>query len=150
MISIVGLGNAASAIVENFRSTKSYNVYQLNDKVVKSSKSKFKLKSFKNPEEYEQNIPDVKKFFANLDDQVQFFVVGSSQSSNYCLGILEQIRERKIDLVYVKPDIEMLTGTPALVENAVFGILQEYARSGLLNSMTIVSNMALSIVTGKQ
>jgi hypothetical protein len=143
MISIVGLGNAASAIVENFRSTKSYNVYQLNDKVVKSSKSKFKLKSFKNPEEYEQNIPDVKKFFANLDDQVQFFVVGSSQSSNYCLGILEQIRERKIDLVYVKPDIEMLTGTPALVENAVFGILQEYARSGLLNSMTIVSNMAL-------
>lgn len=59
------------------------------------------------------------------------------------LGILEQIKDKNIDVIYIKPDTEMLTGMPALIEKAVFGILQEYARSGLLKSMTIVSNLSL-------
>ena len=34
-------------------------------------------------------------------------------SSNYALGILEQIHDKEIDLFYIKPDIELLnSGTP--------------------------------------
>lgn len=61
MISIVGIGNGASAIAEKFASNSSnYNAYSLNTKVAKRTKYKFKLKTFSTPEEYE-NIPDVKK-----------------------------------------------------------------------------------------
>ena len=56
MISIVGLGNAASAIAENFSATANYNVFVMNDKVPRTSKYKFKLKSYDKPEEYENNI----------------------------------------------------------------------------------------------
>lgn len=143
MISIIGLGNAASAIAENFKEVPSYNVYTLNDQVSRTSKNKFKLKSHDHPEKYEKSIPDVSKFFANLDENIQFYIMGSSYSSNYSLGILEQIKDKNIDVIYIKPDTEMLTGMPALIEKAVFGILQEYARSGLLKSMTIVSNLSL-------
>jgi hypothetical protein len=143
MISVIGLGNAASAIAEKFSDVSNYNVYLMNNKVARSSKYKFKLKSFDNPEEYENNIPNVKKFFKDVDEHVQFIVVGSSYSSNYSLGILEQLKKKKVDIFYVKPDIELLTGVPQLMENAVFGVLQEYARSGLFSSITLFSNLNL-------
>ena len=140
MISIVGLGNAASKIVHNFEQYKQYNVFYLNNKLTRSSKRKHKLKEYENPEDYEEKIPNLKKFFNDLDDHVQFVVVGSAASTNFALGILEQIQKKKIDLIYIKPDIELLTGIPKLVENTAFGVLQEYARSGKFNSITIISN----------
>ena len=143
MISIVGLGNAASAISELFSEIQQYKVYKLNSKILKNTKNEFKLQTYENPEDYEQNVPNVKKFFQNISDHVQFFIVGGSYSSNYCLGIMEQIKHKKIDLIYIQPDTELLTGLPVLIENTTFGVLQEYARSGLLNSITIISNLEI-------
>jgi len=140
MISIVGLGNAASRIAEKFKQTKNYNVYLLNSDIERKTKYKFKLKSFETPEEYEENIPDVKKFFQNIDEHIQFIIVGSSYSSNYSLGVLEQLKDKKVDVFYVQPDTELMTGIPKLLDKVVFSILQEYARSGLLNSFTAISN----------
>jgi len=140
MISIIGLGNAASRIAEKFRATKNYNVYTLNSEVEKNSKYKFKLKSYETPEEYEQNIPNLKKFFSTTDEQIQFFVVGSSFSSNYSLGALEQLRDKNVDVIYIQPDSELMTGVPKMLDKIVFSILQQYSRSGLLNSFTVLSN----------
>ena len=143
MISIVGLGNAASAIAGKFTDTPNYNVYVMNDKIARTSKYKFRLKRYEKPEEYEENIPDVKKFFSTLDKHVEFLIVGSSYSSNYALGILQQLRHKRVDVIYIKPDIELLTGIPKLLENMAFGVLQEYARSGLINSLTLMSNLKI-------
>jgi hypothetical protein len=106
MISIVGIGNAASAIAYKFSSIPQYDVYILNSKVKKRSKRKHKLNVYENPEEYEQNIPDLTTFFADLKDRVQVFVTGASLSSIYSLGILEQIKDKEIDVFYIKPDTE--------------------------------------------
>jgi len=148
MISIIGIGNGASAVAEKFYSYPQYNVFLLNSKIQKTSVGKYKLKAFENPEDYETNIPNLARFFEKIDDHVQVFIVGSSYSSNYSLGILEQIRDKKIDVFYIKPDTELLTGIPKLMERAVFGILQEYARSGLLNSITLISNNNLESALG--
>lgn len=146
MISVVGLGNAASAIAEKFSSSP-YKVYLLGSKVPES-KNSYTLQTFKNPEEYERNIPDLTDFFKDIDQNVQFYVVGSSMSSNYTLGVLEQIKNKNIDLFYIKPDTDLVSGVPKLVENAAFGVLQEYARSGLLNSITLISNKNLEDILG--
>jgi hypothetical protein len=140
MISIIGLGNAASRIAEKFKATKNYNVYTLNSEIEKNSKYKFKLKSYETPEEYEQNIPNLKKFFSTTDEQIQFFVVGSSFSSNYSLGALEQLKDKNVDVIYIQPDSELMTGVPKMLDKIVFSILQQYSRSGLLNSFTVLSN----------
>jgi hypothetical protein len=143
MISIVGIGNAASKIAKKFNSQQgNYSVYLLGSELENSEKS-FKLKNFENPEDYEKNIPDLKTFFKDVSETVQVFIVGSSLSSNYSLGILEQIKNKKIEVFYIKPDVELLTGVRKLTENAVYRILQEYARSGLLQSITIFSNLEL-------
>ena len=143
MISVVGIGNAASSIVENFKTQKNnYKVYQLGSNQ-KNTKYTKKLKHFNNPEEYEENIPDLSKFFGDISENIQVFVVGSSYSSNYTLGILQQLQGNKLEVFYVRPDTELLTGVPKLLENMMFGVLQEYARSGLFDSLTILSNLEI-------
>ncbi len=142
MISIVGIGNPACSIVDNFASQKNYKTFKLGSDV-ETAKDCFKLESFDNPEDYEKNIPNLKKFFKGITDDVQVFVVGASMSSNYALGILQQISDKSIEVFYVKPDVELLTGVPKLVENVMFGVLQEYARSGLFKNLTIVSNLEI-------
>ena len=143
MISIIGIGNAACAIAENFKTQKNnYKVYQLGSEQ-KSTKYTRKLKKFDNPEDYESNTPDLRKFFKEAGDDVQVFLTGSSYSSNYALAILEQLKDRNVEIFYVKPDTELLTGVPKLLENLMFGVLQEYARSGLFKSVTILSNLEI-------
>ena len=149
MISIIGIGNAAAAIAENFKSQKNnYKVYQLSSNQ-KNTKHTRKLKIYENPEDYEANIPDLAKFFQEVTDDVQVFIVGSSFSSNYALGILEQLSDKNLEVIYIKPDIDLLTGVPKLLENMMFGVLQEYARSGLFKSLTILSNLEIeNSITG--
>ena len=142
MISIIGIGNAGCAIAEKFESQKNYKVFKLSNSV-KTKGNSFRLEEFESPEHYEENVPDLGKFFSDITDEVQVFVVGSAMSSNYTLGILQQIRDKSIELFYVKPDIELLTGIPKLVENVMFGVLQEYARSGLFKNITILSNLEI-------
>ena len=143
MISVVGIGTGASAIAAKFAEIAQYDVYMLNDSVEKNSKTEYRIENYDCPEEYEKNIPDLSKFFKKLRDHVQVFVVGTSYSSNYTLGILEQIQDKKIDLFYIKPDTDLLTGERRLLENVAFGVLQQYARSGLFNSFTVFSNLEL-------
>ena len=143
MISVIGLGTGASSIANLFKEHSQYSVHCLDDKVKRTSKYKFRLKAAETPEECENNIPDLSGFFENVEDHVQFFVIGSTMSSNYSLGVLEQLRGKKVDLFYIKPDTELLSGLARLMENTVFGVLQQYARSGLLNSITLISNLKI-------
>ena len=138
MISIVGIGSGASAIARCFAEVDNYDIYCLNDGVEKNTKSDFMLPSCKTPEECEENIPNLKKFFSKIRDRVQVFIIGSTLSSNYTLGILEQIRDKQIEVFYIQPDTEMLTGMGSLNQRATFGVLQEYARSGLFKSITLI------------
>tara|TARA_R110000787_G_scaffold51408_1_gene121832 strand:+ start:3130 stop:3987 length:858 start_codon:yes stop_codon:yes gene_type:complete len=148
MISIVGIGTGASAIANKFRDVTQYDVYELSDKFARSSKRKHKLKKFETPEEYEKNVPNLKGFFKDLRETVQVFIVGTSYSSNYSLGILEQMKDKKLEVFYIKPDVDLVNGERRLVENVVFGVLQEYARSGLFESITVFSNLEIERTLG--
>lgn len=149
MISLIGIGNASSAIVQKFSEISQYDIYTLNSKVEKNTKNALKLEAYNRPEEYEKNLPDVRKFLKNAKGRVQVFVMGASMSSIYSLGILQQIQHKEIDVFYIKPDTDLLTGVPRLVENTVFGVLQEYARSGLFRTFTILSNENIERVVQK-
>jgi hypothetical protein len=148
MISIVGIGTGASAVARKFGDITQYDVYELNNEIEKNSKRKRKLKKFDSPEEYEKSVPDLKTFFKDLKDTVQVFIIGTTYSSNYSLGILEQMSHKKLEVFYVKPDTELVNGERRLIENTTFGVLQEYARSGLFDSFTVFSNLEIERTLG--
>ena len=66
MISIVGIGNGASSIAKKFCQYPQYDVYLLCDREKDDTFEHFhyKLDSYENPEEYEENIPKLNKFFS--------------------------------------------------------------------------------------
>ena len=64
------------------------------------------------------------------------------------MRLLELLKKKKPHILYVKPDLSTLSSERKLQESAVYGVLQEYARSGLIERMFIVDNMKLEEVLG--
>lgn len=143
---IVGLGTAASNIVESFSTYPQYNIYTIDNE--HRDGNFFMLEYKETPEEYEQSVPDMSEFFSELGDEVMFFVVGSGSISAASLSILHQIKDKKVTLYYVQPKLNNLTGNRRLLERATFGILQQYARSGLIENMVIISNQVMATIIG--
>ena len=55
----------------------------------------------------------------------------------------------KINVLYIEPDIELLIGDKKLQERSTYYILQEFARSALLERMYIISNPQIEKVVNK-
>lgn len=139
MITIFGIGTAGKNIAKLFSSHKNYNIFSFTTQE-EDEVGHFQLRSSISPEKCEENIPDLSRIQKEVSEKIQVFLCGSSFSSNYALGILEQFKDRKVEIFYIKPDADMLVGNKKLQEKVIFAVLQQYARSGLFDSITILSN----------
>lgn len=150
MISLMGIGEAGCSVVSMFDNHKEYNCFFFSEDQ-ENTKYTRKLPRMAKAEDCEGEAPKLSshKTKEAIQDRVQVFLCGSSFSANYTLAILEQIKNRQIDIFYIKPDVELLIGEVRLQERAIFGILQEYARSGLFNSFTIFSNPQIEKTIGE-
>lgn len=148
MITVFGIGTAGSNIASLFQEHKNYNIVTFTTQEESEVEGHIRLEPGSTPEQCEDNIPDLSACKTAISDHIQVILCGSSFSANYALGILEQVRDKKIEIFYIKPDIELLAGQDKLQENAVFGILQEYTRSGLFHNMTIISNTKVEEIIG--
>lgn len=150
MISMIGIGTAGCKVAELFSEHREYNVFLFSDEQ-EDGKNTRHLPKCENVEDCEKLDFDLTKHSTidSIEERIQVFLCGSSFSANYTLKILEQLKDRKIDIFYIRPDVELLIGRTKLQERAIFGILQQYARSGLFNSMTILSNPHLEKTIGQ-
>lgn len=147
METIIGLGNAGCNIAEQFSKYPQYEVYRIDSK--KRTGKNFKLiPKCSSHEEYEKMCPSMKSFLKNVNDSCLFVVGGSGTISGASLKILETIKERKINILYVKPDTEFLSDTKHKQHRAVFQVLQQFARSNLFERMYIVENEKISDILG--
>ena len=141
MISMIGIGTAGCNIAKLFLEHREYNVFLFSEEQEDTKTTRY-LPKLHNPEDCEEFSFDFNthKTIEEIQERIQVFLCGSSFSANYTLKILEQLKDRKIDIFYIRPDVDLLIGETKLQERAIFGILQQYARSGLFNTMTIISN----------
>mgnify|MGYP003132794608 CR=1 FL=1 len=133
---LIGLGSAGVGIVSNFSDSHT--------KVTITSKD---FDNCHSEESYENNCPT---FDLPISDEYWFFVCGGSKCSSATLRILETIKDKKINLVYVCPDHDLSGPTVMKRHRVVYNVLQEYTRSGLLNSMCIISNKKILSMIGNQ
>jgi len=133
---VIGLGTAGKLIASEFKKWEQYRVITP------------KIPKYKTVEEYEKKTPNFKKSFKGVKDEVWFIVCGASKEAACSLRIMEQIKHCKIKVLYIYPEMDFLATEKKKCHRVVFNVLQEYARSGLLDSMYIISNETVEQMSG--
>lgn len=145
MKNILALGNAACDIVTELEKYNIYKIYRICNQD-REEKNTYIVPELDSAEEYENlNILSKIKFLRSIKDEITFFVCGASKSSALSLKILESMHKRglKIKIIYFHPETEFLSEDQVLQEKTVRSVLQEYARSGLFEDITMVCNKTL-------
>lgn len=151
MKNILALGNAASNIVDSLSKYDTYSAYKINNSTQKE-KNCYTIPEYDSAESYERlDVASKIKFLPKIKNEVTFFVCGASKSSALSLRILESLHKRgiKIKVVYFHPEIDFLSEEQNLQERVVRNVLQEYARSGLFQELTLVCNKTIENLLGE-
>lgn len=138
MINIIGLGNMGCKLADEFKKSDNYDVYKIDIGLSKTKRTRG-LKKEKTLEDYEKNVPPMKHFFKELQGRSIFVVNGGEPVSLASLRILEHTRPWSTSVVYIQPDLSALNEEAKRAENIVFNVFQEYARSGAISKLVIIS-----------
>ena len=147
METIIGLGKAGCAIADRFSQYPQYEVYKM-DVGFKRTPRTYGLKSAGNPEQQEESLGSLKRFFKDVRGDVLFVVGGSGIVSGASLRILEQINKCKLHILYIYADPELLGETARMQQRVTFNVFQEYARSARFESIILIENSRLEDMLG--
>jgi hypothetical protein len=129
MISVVGIGDFCSELVNKLKSYPQYDIYTIG-----TENTSFILSELKNAEEYEKNYPiKLNSLVKDENEEITIFVDGSEAVSGIILKFLENFKNRKINICYIRSDLELLGNIEKIQDKIAFNVLQEYTRSGLFN-----------------
>ena len=146
-MNIVGLGQAGCNIADSLSGYSQYKIYKI-DVGIEGTRC-YNVPKQAGPEEYEDNVPPMKTFFRGIKGETLFVIGGSGSISAMCLRIMEQIKDKcELSVLYIRPDTSLLSKNKTLQERATYSILQQFARSGLLKMLYLVSNTNLENILG--
>ena len=146
---VIGLGKAGCAVADCFAEYPQYQIYKI-DEGLESTDRVYSMPQRDTSEEYEANCPDLSGFFADLSEgtNVTFVLAGGGKIAGCSLRIMEQIKHCNPNVLYITPDVGLMGGKKYLLNRISFHVLQEYARSGLLGSMSLIYNPSVEKVVG--
>ena len=148
-MNVIGLGSAGCGIADKLVQYPQYSVYKIDVGLEGLKKDgMYAMPEQKSVEAYESNCPSMKNFFKNIAGEVLFIVSGAGNISGATLRILETIKNCQISILYVLPDVELLSEVAQLRNKIGYNILQEYARSGLFERIYIVHNPSIEALIG--
>jgi hypothetical protein len=131
---LIGLGRAGCEIVKKFSDS--------HKKITIDAGSE--LPEFSSPEHYDEKLTNYQHLLDFEEEECYFFVCGAGKVSAASLRLLETIQHKKINLVYIYPEEIMLSPQQKKLNRVAFNVFQQYARSGLLNSVYLMSNESIS------
>ena len=139
---VIGLGQAGQNICESVA-----NMSNIRTVILDAGKGIPKSVSH---ESYEQNVPKLgKKLKLGREQDVWFVVCGAGMIASATLAILEQIQDRNVRVALISPDPFLLSKTQTKHNKVVWNVLQEYARSGMINSVYLFSNRYMESFIGQ-
>ena len=136
---IVGLGRAGCRIASAFSKFPQYDTYAIDtDKTADIT-----IKKRDTHEEYDKHFPSLKRKLKFTGTEVIVIVCGAGRISGGVLRLLEQIKNNHITIIYIKPDLAISSETQKMQEKVVRNVLQEYARSGMVDAVWLVDNQKI-------
>jgi hypothetical protein len=150
MDTIIGLGKAGCAIADKFAEYPQYKIFKIDSEGLDPKrKNCHLLKKQDSPEKYEKATRTMKTFFSKTTDDILFVLSGSGIISGASLQVLKNLKDKNVNILYIKPDLEFLGHTNIMQERVVRNVLQEYTRSGLFNRIFLVDNKKVEEVIGE-
>ena len=140
MISVVGIGNTGCKIADVLSTYNHYDVFKIDEGI--------NVKKQKTSEDYEKKCPSFKKSFSSFSDKVYVFLNCSGNISGITLRVLQQLKNKELNVVCVSTDPSLLSTSGKMQQNIVQGVLQEYARSGLLQKLYLIDNQCIEDLIG--
>jgi hypothetical protein len=142
---LIGLGNVGYKLTKAFSQHPQYKVITIDHE----EGATIRVPKYEHPEQYEQNFPILGKELRDVEGEIVFIVSGASIISGAALRILEQIHGKgPISILYIHPDVATLSETRRLQCNLVFGVLQQYARSGVFKQFYAIDNQQIDKILG--
>lgn len=154
MDKIIGIGKVGCGIAEQFSEYPEYRVYKISDTL--KEKGTLLIDKQTTIDDYEKNFEDLEYeiYLRSIKEADHALVVveGGSPISGICLRLAEVIKEAKISVLYVCPDWSVISETQKRDDRIVFNVFQEYARSGVFESIylahapnveTLVGNVSI-------
>ena len=145
MTLVIGLGKAGCNIAKYFGRYPQYDILSID--IEDNNYENFRrYPSFTNHNDYDSYKPELE--FDNNSSDVIFITSGAGRISGASLRILELLKGRSITILYIKPDLEILSKAAKLRERLTFHVLQQYTRSGVFSRMVVIGNAAVENVVG--
>jgi hypothetical protein len=136
---VIGLGKAGCNIANAFSKFPQYECWGIDTE----KEADITIRRRLTHEDYDAHFPNLKKKLKVVNSDVLMVVCGAGAISGGILRLVEQLKENRVDILYVQPDLSLLSEVQQMRERVVRNILQEYARSGALNSIFLVDNQLI-------
>lgn len=102
-------------------------------------------------EKYERDYDEFTRFAEGRENQnIYFIVCGTSNISGCSLSFLRNLDKESISMrvIYIMPDLNFGSNIKRIQERVTRNILQEYARSGKMDEITLMSNKNIESFLG--
>jgi len=142
---VVGLGKAGCSIAKAFSKFPQYEAYGIDV----HKEADITIKKRATHEEYDTHFPDLKRRLKFKNEEVLVIACGSGQVSGGILRLLQQLSQHnEIRVIYIQPDLSLLSEVQRMQEKIVRNVLQEYARSGAISRIYLVDNVSIEKSVG--
>jgi hypothetical protein len=154
MDKVIGLGATGCGVADEFVAYPEYRIYKINNNLDSRGNfhSHLAIEPQNNMQAYEEAFDgiDAEAYLETIqpEDEVLFVIGGGEPISGISLSLMEKIRESRISVLYVAPDLEVCTQSQKRDHKIALGILQEYARSGALERIFLVSRPQVEKLIG--
>jgi len=138
---MVGLGEAGKNVVELFKPhTKTYKIITFDEGEGLTAQDSV--------EDYDAHPVKITSRGLKTHSKGILFVCGSGKVAGATLRVLEALEAHKMTVVYLVADLEFASREEKLRHRAHFGVLQQYARSGKIDELIVLSNKLLLELAG--
>jgi hypothetical protein len=143
--SIIGLGKKGCLLARQFQEYPQYRVFLVDTGLTGVANLAIPAQDGMDAYEKAFPVPEASIYFRSLHpgDEVTLIVEGGDPLSGCSLSLMNIIKECNLRIIYLVPDRQTNSAIQKRDDKIAFNILQEYARSGLIQEFCIID---LSVV----
>ena len=151
MDKVIGLGKLGCAIAEELTAYPEYRIYKIDTDI--DERGSLAIGKLGDMSDFEAKIDmeDVEIYLRSIKkkDSVVLDLEGGDPISGCVLKVLESINHASLSVLYIAPDRQMISETQKRDDRIAFNVLQQYARSGMFETIFLVNKSQIEELAGE-